>query len=350
MFNGLRAYRPILFTGVPLALALSSAFAQDEPGKPITVSDAAKAAVASATHSPIQPLGLNTPNAPRVDRGSLMAKGKPAKLSSLATGSLTTITQPGFYPGDLIYNGGAVVQSATSHSVFVNCQASCGINPNRFLTDLNESPMMHITDEYVGAYGNNRYPTGTASWKTLPHAKTLYDADMMALAYEAAAVHGTGYGHIYHIFLAPGQDVCLAPTAPLQCYSPDNQNTFYFCGYHSSFDAGIGHIIYTVEPNANVSGCQVQGPSPNGLLLDSAYDILSHELFESITDPDGDAWWNSFGLGVYGEEVGDECQASGLGSTGFTYGDVTLNGRKYEIQPEYSNSLHGCTYAPNGIN
>jgi hypothetical protein len=42
---------------------------------------------------------------------------------------------------------------------------------------------------------------------------------------------------------------------------------------------------------------------------DSTNDVLSHELFETISDPDGDAWWKAKPAvtGLFGEEIGDEC-------------------------------------------
>jgi hypothetical protein len=43
------------------------------------------------------------------------------------------------------------------------------------------------------------------------------------------------------------------------------------------------------------------------VLIDSTNDTLSHELIEAITDPDLDAWWNSIGFGMFGEEIADEC-------------------------------------------
>jgi hypothetical protein len=76
-------------------------------------------------------------------------------------------------------------------------------------------------------------------------------------------------------------------------------------------------------------------------LIDSTDDVLSHETFETITDPDIDAWLNDLSLDLYGAEIGDECQDFDFG-----YGLVSLNGKNYEIQPEYSNSQHGCAYSP----
>jgi hypothetical protein len=221
--------------------------------------------------------------------------------------------------------------------------SACWGNPATFLKDLGNSDMIHITDYYVGATWNGRYTVGAGAVVNHAAPHILYDSDMESLAYAAAAQFGTGYGHIYHIFLPPNQDICFAQSASPQCYSPDTPSTFYFCAYHSSFDSDIGHILYTVQPYQNVGGCQVQAPSPNGLLVDSTADVLSHETIETITDPDGDAWLNRFSLDLLGYEVADECQ-----NWDFGYSSVKLNGHTYEIQPEYSNLSHGCTYTPHG--
>lgn len=126
----------------------------------------------------------------------------------------------------------------------------------------------------------------------MPHV--LFDNDIFAIPHLGVLVFGSGYNHVYHIYLPPGQDVCITGSVPLRCYSPDNLNTFYFCAYHNSVDFNdIGHVVFTVEPYQNVNGCQVQSPSPNGLLIDSTADVLSRETFETITDPDGTAWWNT---------------------------------------------------------
>ena len=140
---------------------------------------------------------------------------------------------------------------------------------------------------------------------TLP--PILFDEDIIAIAHAGAAAFGSGYHHIYHIFLPPGQDVCFTGTN--ECYSPDNPDTFFFCAFHASVDfSDIGHVLLTVEPYQNVNGCSVVQPSPNGPIVDSTADVLSHELFETITDPDGTAWWNRYDLDLFGAEIGDECQ------------------------------------------
>lgn len=248
-----------------------------------------------------------------------------------------------FYPGDLTYQGGQTVQTTVSHDIYVNCDASCFGFPGTFLSKLGRSQFIHVTDQYVGASGGHRYTVGQGGIISYPVTKgtPLGPLDILTLVYTAASYFGTGYGNVYHIYFAPGIDVC-ADSKLTVCYSPDNLPTWYFCAFHSSVDfTDIGHTLFTVEPFQNVNGCSVQQPSPNGSLVDSTMDVLSHELFETITDPDGDAWWNLYDLDLAGYEIGDECQ-----NLTFGYSNINLAGTPYEIQPEYSNGQHACATKP----
>jgi len=335
----------VLFAaGFALIVTPFSALAQ-ETLKKIDLGSATKPATGSITHFAVHPLGL----AGGDERG--LSRAAKTLESNHHGPLLPVIPAPGFYPADLSYNVFGLtsppptVQSAEQHGVYLNCSPDCWGKPYKFLNNLNESGMTHITDQYVGAYRDGRYPPGAGLSATGTVPPILYDSDMIDIAYEAASLLGSGYGHIYHIYLPPGQDVCFAPGLP--CYSPDNPSTFAFCAYHSSFDSPIGHVLYTVEPYANVAGCQVFPPSPNGPTVDSTANILSHEVFETITDPDGTAWLNGYSQALFLDEIGDECSALGFTSTSayFAYGAISLNGQKYEIQPEYSNLLHGCGYS-----
>jgi hypothetical protein len=212
------------------------------------------------------------------------------------------------YPGDLVYHGGAVLEFVQSHDVYLlpggSCaSASCFGDPERFLRALGKSEFMHVTDQYVRQHSSNRYTLGenfslAFSVSTTP----LIDLYVQTIVHAVAKFSGeTGYGHIYHVFIPPGQDECFDSTFTV-CASN------VFCAYHSSVDfTDIGHVVYSVEPFADVPGCRVRPGTPNGTLTDSTNRVLSHELIEAITDPDGDAWWNNLDVGLFGEEIGDEC-------------------------------------------
>jgi hypothetical protein len=74
--------------------------------------------------------------------------------------------------------------------------------------------------------------------------------------------------------------------------------------------------------------------------------VLSHELFETITDPDGASWLAIKSLDEHGFEIGDVCQPFVNASRDFLVPTFPINGKKYEVQMEYSNKYHGCTNIP----
>src|SRR5262249_29156911 len=141
-----------------------------------------------------------------------------------------------------------------------------------------------------------------------------------------------GYDKIYNLFLPRGQDTCFDSR---NCYSPDVWASFTFCAYHSSMNVpdavgNIIHVLYTVIPYQNVVGCQRFGP--NGPLIGSTNSTLSHETFETITDPDAlTAWYRDFD----NKEIGDICSE-------ILANPINLNGSDYAIQQEYSNMAQTC--------
>lgn len=251
----------------------------------------------------------------------------------------TGVPKPGFYPADVNdTDQGPVVTNGENHPIYVNTTPGAVGHPGALLRDLGKSEMVHIVDQYVERTEDNRYKAGLGALLSYNAPGALQDSDIVTIVHAAAAAFGkTGYQVIYHVFLAPGQDVC----SQNECYSPDNLSTFSFCAYHDSLDfTDIGHVIYSLEPFQAVAGCEEGPASPNGLVVDSTMSTLSHEFFETITDPDGTAWWNRNSLDLYGDEIADTCVLT-------VYDPVfTLNRTRYELQAEYSNKYHACTYVP----
>jgi hypothetical protein len=73
--------------------------------------------------------------------------------------------------------------------------------------------------------------------------------------------------------------------------------------------------------------------------------VLSHELVETITDPDGSAWFDITSGGMLGEEIGDECVFLVLIGPNL-FSDpviINVNDRKWALQPEYNNRAQACT-------
>ena len=281
-----------------------------------------------------------------------------AQSFAVSEASISVISSPGFYAGDVTNPGdGPAIVTAEFHPVYVNREPSHWGNVSRFLTDLGASEFIHVLDQYTGSTTNNRYTLGgsfSAHYPIPEDTHTLLTDDILNLVHAAAELGGNGYGHLYHVFLPKGVDMCIpaTTTSPLECYSPDVPANWYFCAFHSSvtFSDSVGHVLFSVEPYQDVSGCSVRPHgSANNQLTDSTNNVLSHETSEAISDPDGDAWWVQNFTFANGNEIGDECtrfEVLTSGATYWDYGSVELNGHLYTFQPEYSNAVHGCTYSP----
>ena len=270
-----------------------------------------------------------------------------------AAKAAATVPSPRFFPADLSDLGGAVVTSAVFDNVYFNCaDQSCWGNPVGFQNDLVNSKFIHLVDQYVGRKDNNRYAVGAQFTVSQPGVTSLTLNDIFAIVHAVAAdtAHGggNGYGHIIHVFLPQGTDTCV-DDANTECYSPDVPSAFIFCGYHMNVQfADLGETLFTVEPFQNVpgSGCAVATPSPNGQDADSTNDLLSHETYETITDPDGDAWTANNSLSEEGNEITDECQGVYDSMSQELVPTFAINGTLYEVELEYSNRYHACTNAP----
>jgi hypothetical protein len=348
-FPAIKPSRFAIAATISLLLAVAgSTFAQNAAPLKLTPND--RAAVASSSHFWYHARSARTLAAQSAPR-TLLTAARPKMTGIRAAAVAATVPglpAPGVYPDDLTYFGGKTVGSMASHNIFVNCTNSCWGNPNRFLTDLGNSNFIHVVDQYTGSTANNRYKLGTGTSVTASLLTGVATVNDILLIAHAAAKHmGTGYGHEYHGFLPKGVDTCFDPPNSNVCYSPDSPATFFFCAYHGSVDfPDIGHVLFSVEPYQSVDGCAVTSPSPNGRLTDSTASVLSHELIETITDPDGDAWIAVNTLPVLGAEIGDECEIPSLTQLLFNPPVSNLNGHNWKIQPEYSNFYHGCATVP----
>jgi len=357
--NLLSPFRTLLATatGTALLVTLFAINLQSQPStsRQVTVTPSAAdyAAAAAARNVKFHLRPANTP---------LGRKTSVSAISNSPAGTANpTIAAPDSggprFPADLEFHGGNVVVSMQHIAIYMNPNGACTIascwgDPEGFLSDLGKSDFIHVVDQYTGSTTDDRYTvSGThvlINYK--PTASPFTDADMRAIVHAVAAALGVpgGYGNEFHVFLPPGQDECFNLGFKV-CYSPDDIKTFAFCAYHSSADFGdIGHLLYSVEPFQDNFGCSSRPGTPNGQLADSTNNTLSHEVFETITDPDGTAWWNSLDNGIFGEEIGDECSFLLFTKTAvfFDPSDVTLNGKNYAAQPEYNNIQHACTTSP----
>ena len=265
----------------------------------------------------------------------------------VSTGCLSTASL-GCLPTPLEYSGGLVQQAGTTdYAVFwepTGSTVSSTYNSllTRFFNDIGGSSLYGVATQYyqTDSQGNNQQNIVNSahlggSWvdTSAYPSSSLTDANIQAEAKKAIAANGwaTGIDTQVFVFLAKGENEC----------DPSGACSFStFCAYHGTFAQGAATQPYAVMPYAgtNLSGCGTQGePSPNSDQdSDAEISITSHELMETVTDPNLDAWFD-----LTGSEIGDKC-AYDYGSPAADGHNITMNGHPYIVQQEFSNADLGC--------
>jgi hypothetical protein len=105
-----------------------------------------------------------------------------------------------------------------------------------------------------------------------------------------------------------------------------------FCGWHS-YNASSGAKYSFVGDPATTPGCLAQTIGPNLAGADAMLSVLMHELEETATDPQLNAWYSA-----NGNENGDKC-AWVWGSTTTTsngsFSNMNVRGKNYLIQQNF---------------
>src|SRR5579872_6522382 len=114
----------------------------------------------------------------------------------------------------------------------------------------------------------------------------------------------TGGSTEYFLFTAKGIGSCVGSSCAFS----------YYCAYHSWLGSGSSEILYANMPYADTvpAACDA-GFHPNNSDADATINVTSHEHNETITDPNGNAWYDRRGY-----ENGDKCAwkfGTELGST-----------------------------------
>ena len=359
-----KAQGRIVFVAIHAVLLLPSMRAQEGEDtvvpRQIRVSDADRRAAANVTLSSRHVLAARTPGATEkaaainAENDQRMTEALGARVEPEIAKSTTALTAPYFYPADLKKGAGISLTSAVNHAIYVNYKGTIAENwgnPEKFLGDLFKDKFIHVTDQYTGQTSAGRYSVGANASVTYSlYGNVLYEHELWAIVHSVAgtAGYGSGVHHIYHIFLPNGMDTCLDEKQ--QCYAPDNFAAWVFCAYHDAVDFGksdIGVVYFTVEPYQAVDGCAVAQPYANSKLIDSTNSSLSHETFETITDPlPPTGWTNIVTFPEAGNEIADECQPPQNPAGDFREPIFLMNGRKYQAQLEYSNRYHACVAQP----
>jgi hypothetical protein len=234
-----------------------------------------------------------------------------------------------------------------------------------FFSDVSGSGLADVVRQYTDKKGpiSGLLTYGGALIDSRPYPKNrgsqdnpLLDKDIVAevkLLIKAKKLPIKSNETMFMVYTAYGVQSCWSDSGSQQdgcTFSQDNG----YCGYHSFFQYKHANVVYSNLPDLNPDVCNTSDQpitAVNSASGDVAGDIqinnVSHELFESLTDPLPDyktGWVSPGGQDV---EIGDLCDLA-WGPRDDNGGDVALNGYDYFVQAEWSNQDGGCVLARGG--
>ena len=213
----------------------------------------------------------------------------------------------------------------------------------RFAGDLQGTEYYGLMTQYNdggGAIQNSVTIGGTQLYTgAYPHAGTQADPltfnDITNEVKRAATDNGWTQddNHMFVVFTGSGVQSCKS--GPTDC------SFNAYCAFHNFFTDGTKPTIFANMPLAtSLGGCTPAGPFPNGdTTADTEINVLSHEIFEAVTDPHLNGTWTDTNGGS--GEIGDKCNLN-FAPRNDAGADVYLHGHPYMVQQEWSNAVHTC--------
>jgi hypothetical protein len=255
--------------------------------------------------------------------------------------------------GTFHYHGGSVMESFSAYVIFwlpptysyepYGSSARFESLISRYFSDVGGSALYGLLTQYWGVQGqiHNSATLGGVYRDTRPYpapgtrAHPLVDSDITAEIGRAMKLNGWSESPTHEFFVITGFNV-------QECFLANHRDgcTFYtghddYCAYHTH----TGELIYAYISVSNYC-VPLPGRSPNGdAIADTTISIVSHEQFESVTDPLLDGW---YGKTMEDDEVADLC-LDHYGPVRSDGSNVTLgNGHRYIVQEEWSRRAGRC--------
>jgi hypothetical protein len=241
-------------------------------------------------------------------------------------------------PGNGITYHGGPIMTGTKHVYYIWYGNWSGNSATWILTDfansIGGSPYFNINTTYTNSTGGRVENVVTYAGSTTDNysqGTAFGDAGVQAVVSSAISSGRLPKDTNGVYFVLTSQDV--------------NETSGFctqYCGWHTHGSISGSDIKFSFvgNPARCPSACEAQSTSPNGNAgADGMASIVAHELEETATDPDLNAWYDSRGA-----ENADKCAwtfgTESTASNGSKY-NVTLGSRQYLIQQNWVNASGG---------
>ncbi|HET8997138.1 MAG TPA: hypothetical protein VFN42_10775 [Acetobacteraceae bacterium] len=268
-----------------------------------------------------------------------------------------------------VYNGGPILTGVPNvyyiwYGDNWSSDTATTILPN-LITNLSGTPYMNIATSFsTGSYTvGNKVNFGGSVFVNSSSNSGIYTTNTTSLdGVQLDTGNRTIFGIVQQVLAANSTwaadpngifDVLTAPGITVSGFGAGG-----FCGWHYSGSVATGTLNWGGSHLATQygfigdplqgGGCNVSlqnSPTANGNFgADAMASVIAHELFETITDPTGRAWFDSVnGSSTNGLEGADMCawNFGTVSNSGGANYNVTMNGTNYLLQQQWLNEGGG---------
>jgi len=269
-------------------------------------------------------------------RGNRTRQAPPPNAKGASTGAVVT-------GNGISYHNGPVMHGTVNvYYIWYGDWTSLDPKANTILTDwghsIGGSPYENINTTYGDTIGNVSGAialAATTSMSSSTFGTSLSDSSIASIVSRALSTGAlpTDSNGLYFVLTAP----YIAETSGFLTQ---------YCGWHTYGNINGANIKYSFVGNAAASlgSCAWQtSSSPNGdPAADAMVSVMAHELEETISDPNLNAWYDSTGA-----ENADKCAwtfGTTYSASGGGIANMKLGARDYLIQQNWLNANGGyCT-------
>jgi hypothetical protein len=257
--------------------------------------------------------------------------GAKPSFASKNTAGKATVFQAPYGSGNLINHGGPEISNASFYAVYWNSSVANSTQSTGYTTVSQQIQAFVLSfgsgNNYSGAPTDDfsiiqQYGTANPISSKLPLAGTLVDSKSNQSNISDSGIRNWLSGLFKAHRLTPSSSTLYGlyfPSGMKVSLNFFQSSCTYFCGYHSSYNYNGISIKYAVFPYLNCSGCSIGGLSVGDMLT----IVSSHEIREAVSDPLGNAWYDSSGY-----EADDKCVWTNL---------YQMANGGFWVQPEFSN-------------